>query len=115
MANRYLLSYSFLLFFLLNSLCSVAQFSGVKWEQKFLVSIWYRGDHAPLEAIRKVITNKKGDVYVIGRQGWPNTHAFSMGLISIYKFDNEKNFFKRPDIILLSGIEILVVIFLFII
>jgi hypothetical protein len=67
-----------------------AQFSGVKWEQKFLDSTWYRGDNPAGEAIRKIITNKDGDVFVIGKQGKPNNHAFKIGEISIYKFGKDK-------------------------
>lgn len=90
MTNRYLIPYTFLLFFLLNSLYSVAQFSGVKWEQKFLDSTWYRGDNPAGEAIRKIITNREGDIFVIGKQGRPNSAAFNIGEISVYKFDKDK-------------------------
>lgn len=68
-----------------------AQFSGVKWQQKILDSIWYRGDHPRGEAIRKVITNKNGEVFLIGRNGWPNQIGFWMDAVIIYKLDKEKN------------------------
>ena len=50
-----------------------------------------RGDHAPVEAIRKAITNGKGDVFLLGRHGWPNEHIFKIGAITVHKFDKAGN------------------------
>lgn len=68
-----------------------AQFSGVKWQQKILDSVWYRGDYPRGEAIRKVITSKNGEVFLIGRNGWPNQIGLWMDAAIIYKLDKEKN------------------------
>lgn len=67
MTNRYLLSYTFLLLFLLNCLCSVAQFSGVKWDMKVFVHEGSRPANPPKEILRKAIVNEKNEVFVIGR------------------------------------------------
>lgn len=91
MRKHHFLPVFLLQIFLAFSYNSAAQFSGIKTVYKLFDTIMNRGDHPPLEAIRKVITNKKGDVFLIGRHGWPNDHVFKIGEITVRKIDRLGN------------------------
>ena len=80
-----------LCFFSFSYIFTNAQFSGVKWQRKFLDSMFYRGDWPPIEALRKVIHNDKNETFVIGRHGPPNQKSFLLGSNTITKFSNDKS------------------------
>ncbi len=44
-----------------------AQFSGVKWDMKVFVHEGSRPTNTPKEVLRKIITNEKNEVFVVGR------------------------------------------------
>jgi hypothetical protein len=67
MTNRYLLSIFFTCCFISNCFLADAQFSGVKWEQKILVSEINRSAYAPVESFFKAKINNKKELFIIGR------------------------------------------------
>lgn len=111
MANRYLLSLFFTCCFISNCFLADAQFSGVKWEQKLLDSVFYRGDKPPSENFRKLIHIGDSELLVVGRHADLDLEWFHkslhfpaggfgqinvipvnrLGAVTLHKFDKNRN------------------------